>query len=326
MTSSNETLRFDGQAILITGAGGGLGREYAFLLASRGARIVVADNGSAPADGSGGNTGPAEAVVAEIKAIGGEAVPFTQDLSCEAGARGAVEASIAAFGRIDAIVHNASFAPFPEEVDAISTEIFARMLHVNTFAAFWMISAAWRRMRDQGGGRIVLTSSAAIFGSQVLPYGTAKASFLGMGRALAAAGLPHNILTNVILPTAATRHTTRFPPSAFMNWFNETLRAERVAPTVAFLCHNACQLNGETISIAGNRIARIRILETLGQLGQNASIEDAQKCIDAVMSEQSYFFPDNPSARSMRMAEIMGFKNTESDDDPYGYRRKEQGG
>lgn len=300
-------MRFDGRTVVVTGAGGGLGREYALLLASRGAHVVVSDNGSAPTDGSGESAVPAEAVVQEIRTAGGEAVSYTEDLSNEAGARGVVEAAISAYGRIDALVHNASFAPLPEDVDQVSTDVFSRMLHVNTFAAFWMVSSAWRRMLDQGGGRIVLTSSSSIFGSPAsLAYSTAKASVLGMGRSLAAAGGAHNILTNVVVPTAATRLTTRLPASE-LKWLNDNFRADQVAAVVGFLCHEECQLNGEFITSTGGRIGRVRLLETLGDIGENSTIEEVQERMPAVISQTDHFFPTDPRSRSHKVAHLMGF-------------------
>jgi NAD(P)-dependent dehydrogenase (short-subunit alcohol dehydrogenase family) len=323
MPDNDDIVRFDGRAVLVTGSGGGLGREYALLLASRGARVVVSDNGSAPADGDGRDAGPANTVVAEIRAAGGEAIAVTDDLSCEAGARGAVETALSAFGRIDAIVHNAGFAAPPEDPDEVSAEAFARMLHVNTFAAFWMINSAWRHMREQGGGRIVLTSSSAIFGSSSVAYGTAKASLVGMGRSLAAKGAAHNILTNVILPAAATRLTARWPASPFTNWFNESAGVEKIAPVVAHLCHEACRLNGEMIAVTGGNIGRVRMLETFGQLGASTSIEDVAGRMPSVMSEESHFFPTDPPTRLMLIAEHMGYVNADADDDPFGYQRRD---
>jgi len=300
-------MRFDGRTVLVTGAGGGLGREYALLLASLGAHVVVSDNGSAPTDGRGASAAPAEAVVAEIKSAGGNAVPFVEDLTNEAGARGAVEEAISTFGRIDALVHNASFAPLPQDVAEVSTDVLSRMLKVNTFAAFWMVNSAWGHMLDQGGGRVVLTSSASIFGSAAsLAYATAKASILGMGRSLAAAGEPHNIRTNVVLPTAATRLTTRLP-AAELKWLNANFRASQVAALVGYLCHEECQVNGEFLSATGGRIGRVRLLETLGDIGENSTLEEVQERMPSVMSGVDHFFPTDPRSRSRKIAQLMGF-------------------
>jgi len=300
-------MRFDGQTVLVTGAGGGLGREYALLLASRGAHVVVSDNGSAPTDGSGASAAPAESVVAEIKSAGGEAVPFVEDLTHEAGARGAVDEAISTYGRIDALVHNASFAPLPQDVADVSTDTFTRMMQVNTFAAFWLVNSAWGHMLEQGRGRVVLTSSASIFGSATsLAYATAKASVLGMGRSLAAAGQSHNILTNVVVPTAATRLTTRLP-AAELRWLDDNFRASQVAALVGYLCHDDCDVNGEFLTATGGRIGRVRLLETLGDIGENSTIEEVHSRMPSVMSGEEHFFPTDPRSRSRRIAQLMGF-------------------
>jgi NAD(P)-dependent dehydrogenase (short-subunit alcohol dehydrogenase family) len=318
MAAEDQNLRFDGKVALVTGAGGGLGRDYARLLAERGARVLVCDNGSSTS-GDGAADGPANQVVEEIKAAGGEAIAFTGDLSVEKEARASVEACIDGFGRIDAIVHNAGFAPLAQEVDQVSSETFARVLAIGTFAPFWIINTAWPYLRAQGGGRIVLTSSAAIFGTpNSLAYGTTKASMLGMGRSLAASGANENIFTNIILPTAATRMVDRFPPSAFMDWFRENLRTQQVAPVVAYLCHVDSALNGEILTIAGGRIARVRLLETMGDIGLSATMEEVRERLPAVFEQEAHFFPQDPPSRSAIIARSMGFIDSVAD--PYGYK------
>lgn len=323
MSNQVDALRFDGKAILITGAGRGLGREYALLLAARGARVVVSDNG-ASLDGSGEAVAPADSVVEEIRAAGGEAVSYLADLSNEQGARGAVDTTIAAFGRIDGIIHNAGISPAPQDPDQVSDDAFDLMLKVNAYAAFWIVSAAWPHMRSQGGGRIVMTISSAIYGaSGSLAYCTAKSALLGFGRSLSIDGARDNIHTNMLAPTAATRMTERFPPSKFVTWFNETLLVEKVAPLVAYLCHDSCTLNGETLAVAGGRIARIRTLETLGDIGANETIEEVRDRLPAVMDETEHFFPIDPPTRSMKIAELLGY-DVGDNDDPYGLNSARQ--
>lgn len=317
---AEQELRFDGKAVLITGAGGGLGRDYALLLAERGARVVVSDNGSSVV-GEGGTSDPANKVVDEIRATGGEAIAFTGDLSVESEARGAVEACLDGFGRIDAIVHNAGIAPTGIEIDKTPSELFARVLGVGTFAPFWIVSAAWSHMKRQGGGRIVLTSSAAIYGTpNSLSYGTTKSSMIGMGRSLAASGAGDNIFTNVLIPTAATRLIDRFPQSAFMDWFRANLKTEQAAPLVGYLCHDESTLNGEILTVAGGRISRVRLLETMGDIAQNATIEEVRDRVPNVLNQEDHWFPDSPPLRTAKIASLLGY--TDSAEDAYGYNKK----
>lgn len=320
---AEQDLRLDGKAALVTGAGGGLGRAYAHLLASRGARVVVSDNGSSIA-GEDGAYDLANQVVEEIRAEGGEAIAFTGDLSVEREARGAVEACLDRFGRIDAIVHNAGIAPNPIEVGKVPSDLFARVLGVGTFAPFWMISAAWDQMRRQGGGRIVLTSSAAIWGTpNSLAYGTTKSSMIGMCRSLAKSGVDDNILTNVILPTASTRLTDRFPNTPFMDWFRSTLKTELAAPLVGYLCHEESTVNGEILTVAGGRISRVRIIETIGDIGQNATIEEVRDRMPRVMSQEEHWIPESPPLRTAKIAELLGF--TGATENAYGYEKGREG-
>lgn len=152
-------VRFDGRAILVTGAARGIGRAHAMLLAARGAKVVVADNGAAM-DGEAPSAAPAQSVVAEIKAAGGEAVACTADIATEAGSTQAVEASLRAFGRIDGILHNASTSPDIAPADKVSSHDLDLVMRVNPFAGFWMTRAAWPHMVRQNHGRIVYMTSA----------------------------------------------------------------------------------------------------------------------------------------------------------------------
>ncbi len=303
----SDEIRFTGRAILVTGAGRGMGRDHALLLASRGAQVVVADNGSAM-DGSNPGEGPAQSVVAEIKAAGGEATAYTGDLSTEAGAEGAVQASIDAFGRIDGIVHNASTSPNLYSPDKVPTDQLDLVLRVNIYAAFWMTRAAWPHMKRQGFGRIVYIASHSIYGVQgSAPYASAKSATFGYARAFAIEGAPLNIHCNVVAPSAYTRMTERMPPSTYKDWVMKTLDPAKVAPGVAYLLSEECGLNGETFSIGGGRIARIRIAETMGSLGAGDSVEDAREAFRAVMAQEQHFYPWDQQERFGPVTKQLGF-------------------
>ncbi|MFD2577790.1 SDR family oxidoreductase [Novosphingobium colocasiae] len=172
------------------------------------------------------------------------------------------------------------------------------------------------------GGRIVLTSSAAIWGTaNSLPYGTAKSSMIGMCRSLAKSGAEDNILTNVIIPTAATRLTDRFPQSPFMDWFRENLKNRAGGPDRRlFLCHDESKVNGEILTVAGGRISCVRLIETIGDIGQNATIEEVRDRMPSVLSQEEHWIPESPPWRTAKIAELLGFAG--STEDAYGYDKK----
>ena len=304
----NHEVRYDGRAILVTGGGRGIGRAQALLLAARGARVVVADSGTA-LDGGQQDAGPAYAVAAEIRAAGGEAAACTADLSTEAGSAAAVEASLDSFGRIDAIAHNASTSPDLSPADAMSSHDLDLLMRVNPMAALWMVRAAWPHMVRAGFGRIVLASSAGLYGSfGNAHYAAAKAAYLGIVSCLALEGAPHGILVNNIAPSARTRMTERLHESAYSKWLFDTMQPEHVAVGAAYLLSEACEATGETFSLGGGRIARIRLAETEGVLGAGASIEGVAAAIPGVMADDRMFYPSSLSERSAKVAGLFGFE------------------
>ena len=196
--------RFDGRVAVVTGAGRGIGRAYALLLARRGASVIVNDLGGSM-DGTGADAAPAARVVAEIEAGGGSALADTSDVATTAGAQAVVDAAVARFGRIDAVVNNAGiirWAGFPE----VDEDNLARHLAVHTIGSFNTARAAWPHMVGAGYGRIVMTTSSGVFGlPNNMSYATAKAAVIGLTRSLAVSGAEHGIRVNLIAPAAMTR-------------------------------------------------------------------------------------------------------------------------
>jgi NAD(P)-dependent dehydrogenase (short-subunit alcohol dehydrogenase family) len=301
-------VRFDGRAILITGAGRGIGRTHAMLLASRGAKVLVADNGSA-LDGGGGSAGPAQSVVDEIEAAGGEAAACTSDLSTEAGAAEAVEACVQAFGRIDGLLHNASTVPELKPVERMSSHDLEMVLRINTFAGLWMSRAAWPHMQREKYGRILLTTSVGVYGQAgTAPYSAAKAAQLGVMRTLALEGAADGIYVNVIAPSARTRMTENFLASGYAKWLFETMPPEKISVAAAFLVSDACQLNGEVIALGGGRVARIMFAETDGVITPGETIEQVRDAMPEVLADKRWFYPKDLAVRSARVAAMFGFK------------------
>ncbi|HKD67538.1 MAG TPA: SDR family NAD(P)-dependent oxidoreductase [Candidatus Binataceae bacterium] len=283
-----DQMRFDGRVALVTGAGNGLGRAYAHLLAARGARVVVNDVGAAM-DGSGTSDAPAKKVVEEIKARGGEAVANSRNVGEKEGAGAAVQAAIDAFGRIDIVVNNAGYGfscPFAQ----YPTDKFRRLIDVSFMGTVWIAQAAWPHMEGARYGRIVNTSSASVYG---LPgnsaYGAAKAAVLGLTHALALEGAEVGIKCNAISPSAGTRGVAAFPESELRSFLLNYLPPERAAVAVGYLAHEDCAVSGECIVSGGGRIARMFIGQTHGVVDPEITIEGLRdnlaKILDTVRFE-----------------------------------------
>ena len=268
----------------MTGAGRGLGRAYALLLADRGASLVINDVG-ASTDGTGADAGPAASVAAEITAAGGSAVADTSDIATSSGAQAAVGAAVDAFGRIDILVNNAGIVRWAALPDADEPNLAAH-LQVHTMGSFSTVRAAWPRMVDQGYGRIVTTTSTGMLGlANNLSYATAKAAVIGLTRSLAVAGAPHGIKANLIAPAATTRMAGGGAPPA--------MTPELVAPMAAYLAHEECPVTGEIYVAGAGRFARMFIASTPGyvHLGPAATIEDVAAHWAAVNDERGYWIP-----------------------------------
>ena len=254
MSQDKESIRFDGRVVIITGAGRNLGREYALEFARRGARVVVNDLGVGISDTDGDaaapTINPADEVVNEIIAAGGQAVANYASIATPEGGLSIVETAIKAFGRIDTVVNNAGqvrmapFEDFPEEsIDALVNTQLRGTLNVSR--------PAWKWMKNNGGGRFINVSSGAAFGG--VPNGTvyamAKMGVIGLTRGMASEGAPFGITTNVVVPYAKTRPGTAFGPIPWSPELGEWLSPSLVAPLVVWLGHESCALNGETLSV-----------------------------------------------------------------------------
>jgi NAD(P)-dependent dehydrogenase (short-subunit alcohol dehydrogenase family) len=261
-----------------------MGRSHAELFAARGAKVIVSDVGTSMV-GTGVDLGVAAQAVEEIKAAGGEAIAYTGDLSNEAGARGAVRCALDAYGRLDALVHNAGLAiggiPFERE----TRENLDKLLAINTYAAYGLISEAWPAMQRQRHGRIVLIGSTGMYGIQgSIFYGTAKASYLGFARSIAEEAAPNGIKINVVLPSGVSRLAESMPDSEFRTWFLNTMKPEYVSSVVAFLSHEQCPVTGETFAVAGGRVARALFAETRGFVKPGLTMEDVRDHMPEILS------------------------------------------
>lgn len=283
-------LRFDDRVAVITGGGRGLGRAYALLLASRGAKIVVNDPGVSM-QGDATEEGPADALVAEIKALGGEAVASLDSVATPEGARAILKTATDAFGRLDILIHSAGNVR-RGLLTEIAYEDFESVLSVHLRGAFNMVRESFPIMAAQNYGRIVLTGSInGLYGkANNGSYALSKAGFMGLSNTAAIEGKDLNIKSNVIIPAAVTRmsegiDTSKFPP----------MEPEMVAPAVAYLCHESSEVSGEMLVAMGGRVARAFIAESQGVYRPEWSIEQVAQDIGEIRrTDASVVFPPAP--------------------------------
>ena len=252
-------IRFDGQVALVTGAGGGLGRQHALELARRGAKVVVNDLGGAR-DGSGGSSAAAEAVVAEIKAFGGEAVANGGSVSDDAGAAGMVQQAIDTWGRLDVLICNAGVLR-DKSFAKMEIKDFEFVVDVHLMGTVKPIKAAWETFKAQNYGRILVTSSSSgLYGNfGQANYSAAKMAVIGLMNTLKIEGQKNNIHINGLAPTAATRMTEDLMPEAVL----EKLKPEYVSPGVMFMVSDEAP-TGVILSAGGGSFAVAAMYETQG--------------------------------------------------------------
>lgn len=263
-------VRFDGRVAIVTGAGGGLGRSHALLLASRGAKVVVNDLGGAR-DGSGsGGHNMADLVVDEIKAAGGEAVANYDGVDTAAGGENIVKTAVDAFGKIDIVIANAGILR-DRAFHNIEEEDWDKIFAVHVKGSFNVIQPAFRLMRQQNYGRIIVTTSnAGLYGNfGQANYSSAKTALLGLASTLELEGAKYNIKANVIAPVAASRLTEDVMPPAVL----EKLKPEFVSPVVAYLVSEECQVSGNILTAGGGYVGRAAIVESKGAIIPDISIE-----------------------------------------------------
>jgi NAD(P)-dependent dehydrogenase (short-subunit alcohol dehydrogenase family) len=302
---STSELRFDDRVAVITGAGGGLGRQYALLLASRGARVVVNDIGGS-ATGIGSDTAAADAVVDEIRARGGQAVAEPHSVTSIEGAQSIIDTALRTWGRVDILINNAGIvgdAPFAD----MTADRVDPLLDVHLKGAFNLTRPAWKAMRANGYGRILNTcSSAGILGSvNMSNYGAAKTGLIGLTRVLAAEGADHDIKVNAVAPIAYTRMLEKFlvsagpqdDPSAqavldnLVDQYLRRLDPALVAPVAAFLTHRDCPVTGETYTVGAGHVARFFIGRTKGFYSPVLATEDVRDHLEEIRDETGYTVP-----------------------------------
>lgn len=255
------SIRFDGRVAIVTGSGIGLGRSHALGLAERGAKLVINDLGVST-DGQGASSDAAESVVAEIKAMGGDAIAHGADVSNEEQVADMVAKTMEAFGRIDIVVNNAGILR-DKTFSKMTMADFRKVVDVHLIGSANVTHACWPIMREQGYGRVVLTSSASgLYGNfGQSNYGAAKAAMMGMMNVLHLEGARDDIRVNCLAPTAATRMTeSLMPPEAL-----ELLKPETITPGLLYLVSEDAP-SRVIMSAGAGCFAQTRVYETPGIL------------------------------------------------------------
>ena len=283
-------LRFDGRVAIVTGAGRGVGRCHAMGLASRGARVVVADLGGAVV-GGGSSSEPADEVVKEIEAAGGEAVACHASVADEAGAASIVQTALDAFGGVDVLINNAGIGD-PERFEDQTTHQFRTLLDVHYLGTVYVTKAAWPHMLEAGRGRIVNTCSEGPLGihAKMTAYGGAKGGVIGFTLALAAEGPKHGIAVNGFAPRAFTRLSA---PEVMAKVYDQPAEyfensmvgfpPELASPAAIYLGHESCPLNGVMLVCGGGRVLRLAFSENEGFGSDDMSPEAIAANLDEIV-------------------------------------------
>jgi NAD(P)-dependent dehydrogenase (short-subunit alcohol dehydrogenase family) len=296
-------IRFDGRVAVITGAGGGLGKTYALMLARRGASIVVNDLGGA-ADGTGGGSSMADATVKEITEAGGKAVANYDSVATPEGGASIIQTALDNFGKVDILVNNAGILRDKSFLKLQPADLEA-VLAVHLKGGFYVTQPAFASMKENGYGRIVFAASGAgIFGNfGQTNYGAAKMGLVGLSNVLAVEGAKYNIKSNVIAPIAKTRLTEQL-----LGGLGEALDPRYVTPLVAFLCSEQCDLTHEIFDIGGGRYARIFVGLGKGWVAPKDTIpapEDIAANLAAIRQTEGFTIPDSIAGETQAIVEAL---------------------
>jgi NAD(P)-dependent dehydrogenase (short-subunit alcohol dehydrogenase family) len=298
------TYDFDGRVAVVTGAGRGLGRAYALLLAELGAKVVVNDLGGSTA-GTGHDRAPAQNVASAITAAGGTAIADASDVSTVEGGQRVVDAAVQEFGRVDVVVNNAGNIIYGALPD-VELSVIDAHLAVHVRGSFNVTRAAWPHMLAQNYGRVVLTTSTGMFGlPDNLGYATAKSAMIGMAQSMTLSAADHDIKVNLIAPNAYTRmagdasegmdqlkgqrQLKEERPAAALG-----LEADLVAPMVAFLAHESCPVSAGIYLAGGGRFARLFLAATDGYVQPDAdkpTVADVADHWAQINDEAGYYVP-----------------------------------
>lgn len=289
-------LRFDGEVAIVTGAGNGLGRAYALLLASRGAKVVVNDFGQRPGP-DGVMASSAELVAREIADLGGTAVAHRGSVATQEGGADLAQTALDAFGRIDILVNNAGNIALTSflKLDLGSID---QILDVHLRGAFYVTQPCYQQMVRQQYGRIVMTTSGVglLGNGGVAAYGAAKGGVFGLLQVLKLEAARHGIKVNAVAPMASTKLTVDVGMPQYLELAEPEVAPELVAPVVAYFAGRDCPFTGEVWSAGSGSVARLFIGRTAGFFRHPTqdgllTVEDVVANVEAIRDEAGYSTP-----------------------------------
>jgi NAD(P)-dependent dehydrogenase (short-subunit alcohol dehydrogenase family) len=304
-------VRFDGRVAIVTGAGRNLGRAYALLLASRGAKVVVNDLGVGISDTDGSaeapEVNPAFAVVDQIRTAGGDAIVSTESIADPDGAARIVQTALDAWGTVDIVINNAGVVR-QAPVEDMQPHLVQAMLDTHIAGAMNVTRPAWRVMKERGFGRVLhVSSGAAISGiPQMSVYAAVKLAVVGLARSQALEGAPHGIKVNVIAPYASVRGND-FGPITWSPALADWLSPEQVAPLAALLVSDECPVTGEWFTVGGGYVGRVALAVNDGFASRPLSLEVLRDHWGEVMGGDDDFVPSPAGATGGVGAMMRGF-------------------
>ncbi len=301
----SENIRFDGRVAVVTGAGGGLGKIYALMLAARGAKVVVNDLGCAP-DGSGGTTNFADQVVEEIKSAGGEAVADYNGVHTKEGAEGLIKTALDAFGKVDIVINNAGILR-DRSFMKMTDDDWKAVIDVHLHGTYNVTKAVWPHLRENQYGRVVFTtSSAGLYGNfGQANYSAAKLGIVGLMNTLKLEGEKYNIKVNTIAPFAGSRLTATVLPQDVL----EKLKPEYVAPIVIYMCWEGCQETGRVFVAGAGYFSRAAIVEGPGvyfNLNEEITPEKVAEKLNEIKTVEGAVEFNNATEATMKAFKNLG--------------------
>ena len=297
-------IEFSGKVAIITGAGRGLGREYAKYLSALGASVVVNDLGGELA-GTGESTAPADEVVAELRGNGGQAFADYSSVADQTAMNALVKRVLREFGRVDVVINNAGTRRMGSLIDSTNAD-FQSLLDVSLFGALNLTRAAWPALVESRG-RVINTVSSSMFGlPNYAAYITAKGAVFGLTRALAADAADLGIAVNAVAPAAVTRFMRSGGAAArILDWAEQALDPALVAPIVAYLAHQSCTLNGVVLGGGGGQVGAWLLGETTGIIDRNLTPEAIRENLERILSRDDWQAYGNTHDQSARIPPLV---------------------